>query len=280
MQATLAGETQTVTTYTPGASSAATVALDPKLPLEAHVERETVTLKLRGSVQLGFYFESLVQQGGVANPKTVIQDFRNSFPISATVPDPVYAPVSAVRFRVLMAGRVADGEALYTSAAAVAADQKPSVPLPASASNPGMAAVLATFVEYRASLFTQPNADSAWQDTQLDYDFSLGSPAPGQSISLSAPEFPGGHLDWYSFAFETGVANPLAASNPAQVTPLALTSCSKSCHFPRRARPAVVDPRRCGHRLRTALTPKTWIWQKLLVMEFCAGLWKRLNLRA
>lgn len=223
VQATLAGQTQTVTTYTPGSSSAATVALDPKLPLEAHVERETVTLKLRGSVQLGFYFESLVQQGGVANPNTVIQDFRKAFPISATVPDPIYAPASAVRFRALMAGRVTDGEALYTSAAAIAAKQTPPIPLPASASNPGMSAVLATFVQYRASLFEQPNADSAWQDTQLDYEFSIGSPAPSQSIALNAPEFPGGHLDWYSFTFQTGVSNSSATSNPAQVTPFSFS---------------------------------------------------------
>lgn len=267
VQATLAGETQTVTTYTPGASSAATVALDPNLPLEAHVERETVTLKLRGSVQLGFYFESLVQQGGVANPKTVIQDFRNSFPISATVPDPVYAPVSAVRFRALMAGRVTDGEALYTSAEAVAANQKPPVPLPASASNPGMAAVLATFMQYRASLFTQPNADSAWQDTQLDYDFSLGSPAPGQSISLNAPEFPGGHLDWYSFAFETGASNPLPASNPAQVTPFSFNFLPNHVTFR-----GVHDPR--WWTLEDAVTDFGQLdaenvdLAKLLVMEF------------
>jgi hypothetical protein len=193
--------------------------LDPNLPLEVHVEREAVALKLRGSVQLGFYFESLVRQNGIANPDTVIAAFRQSFPVSPVVPDPTYARIDAVRFRSLMAGRVTDGEALYASAAAVAAGKTPPTPLPAAASNPGMPAVLSTFVQYRASLFTEPAADSAWQDTQLDYDFAVGSPAPGRSLLLNAPSFPGGHVDWYSFSLQTGYTNPLAASNPAQITP-------------------------------------------------------------
>ena len=62
VQATLAGQLQTITTYCPGSDPAATIPLDQKLPVEVHVEREDVELKLRGSVQLGFYFESLVKQ--------------------------------------------------------------------------------------------------------------------------------------------------------------------------------------------------------------------------
>lgn len=220
VQATLAGEMQTVTTYCPGSNSSATVALDPGLPLEVHVEREPVALKLRGSVQLGFYFESLIVENGIASPDTVIAAFRQTFPISPTVPDPTYAPVDAIRFRALMAGRVTDGEALYASAVATAAGQTPVTPLPPAASTPGVYALLTSFVQYRASLFNEPNADSAWQNTQLDYDFTLGSPAPAQNISLNAPSFPGGHLDWYSFSLQTGGTNPLAASNPAQITSL------------------------------------------------------------
>ena len=219
VQATLAGETQTLTTYRPGADDSATIALDPALPLEVHVERESVTLKLRGSIQLGFYFESLVRQGSVAGPEIVIAAFRASFPVSPVVPDETYAPVDAIRFRSLMAGRVTDGEALYVSAKAVAAGQTPVTPLPSVATNSGMAAVLSSFLQHRNSLFTEPGSDSAWQDTQLDYDFAVGSPTPDQNLLLNAPSFPGGHLDWYSFALETGDKNPLAASNPAQITP-------------------------------------------------------------
>ncbi len=221
VQATLAGELQTVTTYCPGSDPTATMPLDQKLPLEVHVERENVELKLRGSVQLGFYFESLVNQSGIASASTVIAAFRQSFPIAATPPDPTYAPVDAVRFRSLMAGRVTDGEALYAAAAAAAAGQTPPTPLPPAATNPGMPAVIAAFLAYRASLFSEPPAgDLPWQSEELDYDFALGSPTPAQNLLLNAPSFPGGHLDWYSFALANGSANSVATANPAQVTPV------------------------------------------------------------
>ena len=219
VQATFAGEMQTVTTYQPGTDPAATVALDQALPLEVHAEREQVTLRLRGSVQLGQYFESLVQQG-IADPDTVIAAFREAFPIAPVPPDPTYAPVDALRFRALMTGRVTDGEALYASATATAAGETPPVPLPSAAGNPGMPALLSGFVAYRASLFSEPDADAAWQPDQLNYDFALGSPTPAANLLLTAPDFPGGHLDWYSFSLQTTDPTPASEANPATVTPV------------------------------------------------------------
>jgi hypothetical protein len=218
VQATFAGETRTVTTFCPGTDSRATQPIDPKLPLEVHVEREDAVLRLRGSVQLGFYFESLVRQSGIASPETVIAAFRQAFPIAATAPDPTLAPVEALRFRALMAGRVTDGEALYASATAMAAGQSPATPVP---NFPGLTPVLATFVAYRASLFSEPAPhDSSWQDSGLAFAFSLGSPTPTQNLILNAPEFPGGHLDWNSFSLQNGSPNPVASAHPAQVTPV------------------------------------------------------------
>jgi hypothetical protein len=219
VQATLEAETQSVTTYRPGADDSATVVLDPNLPVEVHVERETPTLRLRGSVQLGMYFEGLVR-GSIAGPEIVVAAFRHTFPISAAVPDPTYAPVSAVRFRALMAGRATDGEALYVSAAAVQAGQVPPVALPAEAGNPGMDTVLKAFLAYRASLFSQPQSDSAWIDDQLQYEFAMGSPTAGNNLLLNAPDFPGGHLDWYSFSLQNDNATALSNANPAQVNPI------------------------------------------------------------
>jgi hypothetical protein len=52
-------------------------------------------------------------------------------------------------------------------------------------------------------LFTQPDdpTDSAWLRNDLEYQFSV----PGQSVAnrpqtvLAADQYPGGHLDWFSF---------------------------------------------------------------------------------
>jgi hypothetical protein len=220
VHATLGAEMQTVSTYRPGKADSATVAIDPTLPIEVHVERETVALRLRGSVQHGLYFENLVRQGGVANPETVIAAFRAAFPIPAAVPDPTYATPDAARFRALTAGRVTDGEALYAAAVAVATGQTPATPLPAAAQNAGMPAILQAFTTFRASLFSEPQQDAAWDGQTLDYDFALGSPTAGQSLLANAPDFPGGHLDWYSFSLQTAQNAPVFTANPATVTPM------------------------------------------------------------
>ena len=220
VHATLGAEMQTVTTYRPGTQDSATVAIAPGVPIEVHVERETVALRLRGSVQHGLYFENLVRQGAVANPETVIAAFRAAFPIPAAVPDPTYATPDAARFRALTAGRVTDGEALYASAQAVASGQTPATPLPAAAQNAGMPAVLQAFVAFRAALFSEPQQDSAWDGQTLDYDFALGSPANGQDLLVNAPDFPGGQLDWHSFSLATAQPLPVFAANPATVTPV------------------------------------------------------------
>ena len=216
---TLGVEMRTVTTYRPGTDDAKTVAIDPALPVEVHVERETVTLRLRGSVQHGLRFETLVRQSGVAAPETVIAAFRKVFPIAKAVPDATYAPADAQRYRALTAGRVTDGEALYVSAKAVAAGLVPPVALPPEAANPGIDKVLAAFVAYRGSLFSEPAQDSAWQSQHLDYAFGLGSPTADQNLVLNAPEFPGGRLDWYSFSVTSAQTSAAATANPATVTP-------------------------------------------------------------
>jgi hypothetical protein len=199
---------------------ASTVALDQKLPVEVHVEREPVLLRMRGAIQLGIYFESLVASQGIANPDAVVAAFRAAFPIAADAPDPTYADEDCRRFRSLAAGRVTDGEALYQSAETIANGGVPAIPLPPEASDAGMPEVLAEFVAYRKSLFSEPQRDPAWQSSRLEYEFALGSPAADQNILLEAQDFPGGHLDWYSFNLEMAKPTAISTANPAQVTPV------------------------------------------------------------
>jgi hypothetical protein len=222
VQATFGLEQRTMTTFRPGLDDAATVPLDPALPVETHVEREAVTLNLRGSVQHGLYFERLVRASGVAGPDTVIAAFRTAFPVPATGTADPYPDPDATRFRSVAAGRVTDGEALYVSLAAIAAGQPPKIALPPQATEAHVAAALASFVSYRASLFSEPDHDASWQSAEVDYAFALGSPATDQSLLLNAPDFPGGHLDWYSFDLAAAQPNPVSQANPAQVTPVDL----------------------------------------------------------
>jgi hypothetical protein len=267
VHATLGVEMQTVTTYRPGVDDSATVAIDPTLPIEVHVEREAVALRLRGSVQSGLQFETLVRQGAVSGPEAVIVAFRLAFSIFATVPDPEYATRDAVRFRSLVAGRVTDGEALYASASAVAGGTVPAIPLPPQASVSGMPAVISAFLAYRAALYSQPSADSAWQPQSLDYAFALGSPTPAQNTLLNAPTFPGGRLDWYSFSLAADQPNPISNANPAQVTPVSFDFLPNHVTF--RGMP---DPRWWNFEDAVtdfgALDAEIVDLAKLLVMEF------------
>jgi hypothetical protein len=224
IHATIGAEMRTITTYRPGLNPACTVPIDPALPIEVHVEREAVTLQMRGSAQQGLYFEDLIRQSAVATPAAVIAAFRTAFPIAPVSPDPTYAPPDALRFRSIAAGRVTDGEALYTSVRAIAASQTPAIPLPPEASNPGMPAVIASFLAFRSSLFSEPTTDSPWQSQNLDYEFALGSPAPDETITLEAPEFPGGHLDWYSFSLDQTVPT---ATQPTQPPPATQTPAAQ-----------------------------------------------------
>ena len=166
-----------------------------------------------------------------------------------------------------MAGRVTDGEGLYVSAAAVAAGQTPPVPLPPEASITGMPGVISAFIAYRASLFSEPNNDSAWQSDELQYEFGVGSPTSSNNLVLNAPDFEGGHLDWYSFSFETAQPTAVSNANPAIVTPVGFDFFPSHVVFP-----GVHDPRWWTFEDSVtdfgALDAQHVDLAKLLVMEF------------
>jgi hypothetical protein len=224
VQATLGIDNRTIDGYRSGAGGAFG-AYDATLPLETHVERETVALRLRWSMQLGTFFEAAVRERGIANAAAIIAAFRTTYPIAATDPDPVTAGTQGLRLRALLASRVVDGSALRAAAATAASGGTPSPPLPPEATAPGIPQLLADFLAYADSIFDQPQGDSAWQNGTLQYSFGVQSSGAADSIVLTADEFPGGSLDWYAFSFEraagSGAAAPtLAAYNflPNHVT--------------------------------------------------------------
>jgi hypothetical protein len=218
VHATLGVEMRTVTTYRPGVDDSKTKPIDPAVPIEVHVEREAVTLRLRGAVQLGLFFETQVRKNVLSNQEAVIAAFRTAFPIPAAAPDSDLASPDALRSRAFAAGRVTNGETLFASADAVDKGLPPAMPLPPESGDPKVAAALHAFLAHRRSLFSEPSADSSWQSQRLQYSFALGSPAQDQSVLLNAPEYPGGRLDWYSFSLATPPAHPAPGTKAAQVT--------------------------------------------------------------
>jgi hypothetical protein len=207
MNATVAVDNRSITTYRPGTNDAKPV------PLEVHVERETVELKLRGSTQSGLYFETLARSRAISN-ETILK-FRSAFPIAADNPEFIYAPPDAQRFRHLVAGRVTDGEKLYAAAPGLLSGQAPPSPLSASDITPPITKLLTDFMGFRGSLFSEPNHDLAWVPTELAYQFTVESQRPNQNVSLTASDFRGGHLDWYSFSVVMDQPNQVPPNNRA-----------------------------------------------------------------
>jgi hypothetical protein len=183
--------TRRLTGYKPAGGAA--VPYDDTLPMEVHVEREAVSLGVRGSVQLGLFLEARLPSG-------VISDFRKALPIAAQAPVGEIEDPRAIRLRELVAGRVTDGEAAYQSFIGTPG----APPLPGSALGTGAQAALDRLKAFRETLFTTPTHDSAWDRPNLDYNFAVGSDMTsdmtGKGIELSAPHFKGGRLDWFSFS--------------------------------------------------------------------------------
>ncbi|TCC47509.1 hypothetical protein E0H75_22285 [Kribbella capetownensis] len=72
------------------------------------------------------------------------------------------------------------------------------------------------FVDWFQDLIAQPRsaARGAWDATHLEHRFALGAPGDPEQV-LTADEYPGGRLDWYSFSVDpnhppTGASDPTA----------------------------------------------------------------------
>lgn len=202
VQATLSTDSRNLTAYRPGSDPAATVDLDPALPLEAHVEREAVRLNLRGSVQLGLWFQDVARSGGV--PDADLNAIRSdpNFKILDAANDELPDLVSR-QFRRLAAGRAPDGQRVYSAIKAG------SPVLPPSVTN----AIKTRFADYVEGLYSQPAHDAAWDGRQLHFNFAVGSATSSDDVGLIAPGFGGDRLDWYAFD-----PSPTTVQSPAQTT--------------------------------------------------------------
>jgi hypothetical protein len=203
IQGTLQTESQTLTVYQPGINASPSVAFDSTVPLEAHVERESINLGLREAVQLGQYFEKLARAAGATDAD--IQAYRNAFSISGNDTSAVQDAAGRV-FRSVVSGRAIDGMQLFTAVASGA-------PLPNTSVS--LTGVAAQWLQFCNTLYTEPNHDSAWNSQQLRFQFSVSSDAGKGPTSLVASDFDGDRLEWYSF---DPSLTPIASPNTTQLT--------------------------------------------------------------
>jgi hypothetical protein len=74
-------------------------------------------------------------------------------------------------------------------------------------------ALAGRLVDWFKRLYSQPasSEQDAWKSTQLEYGFTLATPAPQQHV-LVADEYYQGHVDWYSFDLDDRLSVPSAGA--------------------------------------------------------------------
>jgi hypothetical protein len=219
VQAVMSVQSVPLTGYAPGPPGGAVQPYDPRVPLEPHVERVPVTLNVRGAAQLGRFAEDAIRAAvPAARAAAVIAALRTAYPIAATVPPEAAEDPAGRAVRASLAGRVVDGAALAAAYATAQAGGTPVPPLPPEAAEPGIPQVLAELADYRASLYSEPTGDAAWQSRRLDYAASVVSATTAGTTTLTAADFRGGDLDWHSFSYASAAAPPAAGPEPSVET--------------------------------------------------------------
>ncbi|MEV6974061.1 hypothetical protein [Kitasatospora sp. NPDC093806] len=213
--------------FRPATTGGGAKPLPPDRPLEAVAERRPLPFVL-GADPIAFdlrlaigrrWFKLLARDPTLGD---LVFDFRGQYlrryPIA--LPDPerdtdaprvahaeVWATLQAV------AGRRMDGYLLYRhikdgGRASDGIDDLLHVHYPAL---DGLGAKLVAWFD---DLIDQPAGDATWDPRRLEHRFSVATTAPdGRETVLTAPEYPGGELDWHAFSIDP--ENPVGGTAPA-----------------------------------------------------------------
>ena len=194
---------------------------DPAIPMETTVEREPVDRDLTIRQEMGKQFERFLQTRLSASPSGFAQstidnvkaDFKATANLQFSLPTPaedhpvIYSNPSLLKTYVAIgSGRMLDGSALYDllksgTLASSFVSSTSSVNALGRIDNAGN-----DLIAWFENTYNQPasSSDSAWNASQLEYQFHCSAPTSNNSTAvLSTDEYANGHLDWYSFDFET-----------------------------------------------------------------------------
>ena len=174
------------------------------MPLETHVERETIRPDLFVAVQMGRYFLKLMKENAL---QASLAHFIARYPLNFLI-DP--NDTDALLLHQSMKDKVFNGFSLLEEIREPAGGStvfeewiaaSPAL-APDAAKYKEMAAL---FVAWHGRNYSQPESasDTAWLPSQLEYQFSVSSPQ-NQQITLTADQYYEGHLDWYSFDLNPG----------------------------------------------------------------------------
>jgi hypothetical protein len=185
------------------------------LPLEAvvehqHIHPHEILANWRMRVQIGQQLERLLRVEVLPSNDAVrtICELRKRYPMEAlTDAERENIDRATQRFLSVMIGRVIDGGRLLKAARAPGSDtwKLPNHVISALGDTAdAVNAVLAKLKQWFEALYGKiaDTESSAWLQESLEYRFKVHAPAGGEEITLSAPSYRSGELDWYTFDVE------------------------------------------------------------------------------
>lgn len=152
---------------------------------------------VRAAAEAGLHFLRMLRIAGLGYAEAYRQHYRVRplTPVGRAVLD-----VDSIRVRDLLAGRAPDGAQLYADLRGAlgrdATGTLPPLPPIAPADHDAVAAVARSWIGWYESL-AGAALPSSWTPERLEYSFAIAT-SQGDPV-LSAPEYHGGRLDWYSF---------------------------------------------------------------------------------
>ncbi len=196
--------TAPVTRYRPG--EAAVEPFPDKVPLEARVEQRPLRWELGGHrmhldlrAQAGRQWDALLADASLDGYRSqYLSRYAFTLPARDEGNDAIYAHRDAWQQQAALAGRCIDGGELLQHLAGGGAASA-GITLAVATDGPELDDLGDDLREWFVALYMQPGADDAWQPAYLEYQFACAAPRAAGEQQLTADEFAGGHLDWYSF---------------------------------------------------------------------------------
>ncbi|MFA5327635.1 MAG: hypothetical protein WC384_07580 [Prolixibacteraceae bacterium] len=172
-------------------------AFNQDMPLETHVERETIRPNLSIAVQMGRYFLKLMKTNAL---EAALPDFISRYPLNFTI-DP--NDREAVQLYDSVKNKVFNGYSLYleiTTPEDAATIYENWIDSAFPLIKDQFKTIGNLFAAWHQRNYSQPvtTEDTAWLPEQLEYQFAISSPQ-NQQKTLTADQYYEGHLDWYSF---------------------------------------------------------------------------------
>ncbi len=205
VHARLRAERTRLSRWAPGRPAAGSTGrpLDGSLePLERTVEAEPgVGAGLLQRAQSGLAFLRLLDDAGVGS-KYRDDYLKGDYELKRpTASERAKLDSETLRLRDVFAGKAPDGAALYAAfSKALAGGSLPAEPAIDAGDVTDVTGAAEDWLDWYGELLSPPSAAAApWRDDRLEYEFAVGARTSGGQVALTAREYDGGHLDWYSF---------------------------------------------------------------------------------